>query len=253
MPFANLFLNNQPPPPTFTPSSLIDLSSKVYLLTSPRTPIHLSLLKTFFSLHARIYINAPSISSYTTITNCLQEACPASKGTLKPFVYDTADLSSVKTAAQTFLKDEWRLDVLFIDVSSAQSKDEANDLMLSSFLLATLLLPRMRSTASHFCHPNPSIRVVWIAKSDPEYANDGAANAASVYGLAKEFARRGCEQVDEAHQHTLPNSNPVGVQHVFVDMAMPESSAQRFMRGLMPGAGTGPDREACTLLVIRVV
>lgn len=106
----------------------------------------------------------------------------------------------------------------------------------------------MRSTASHFCHPNPSIRVVWIAKSDAAYAKDGAANAASVYGLAKEFARRKCEQLDEAHQHTLPNSNPVGVQHVFVDMAMPESSAQRFMRVLMPGAGTGPGRESCTLL-----
>ncbi|KAH7392082.1 hypothetical protein DE146DRAFT_661612 [Phaeosphaeria sp. MPI-PUGE-AT-0046c] len=235
------------PPPAFTPSSLLDLSIKVYVITAPPSPIHLSLLTTLYSLHATIYISSSSLSVYNNSAIHLQTACPTSKGTLKPFIYDAADLSSVRTAAQALLKDEWRVDVLFLDVSAAQSEREGKDLILSSFLLATLLLPRMHTTASHFCHPNPSIRIVWITKNDAPHAEGRLASPVSVYGLAKEFARRGYEQVDEAHTHTLPNSNPVGVQHVVVDMAIPESSTQRFLRTLIPGQ-THPDREACTLL-----
>lgn len=127
-----------------------------------------------------------------------------------------------------------------------EGQRDAKDVMLYLFLLAKLLGPRMQSTASHSCHFNPSIRVVWISRSD---AKDGVMTVASIYHLAHHFADRGSGVEAGAHAHPLPNSNRAGVQHVVVDMAVPGGSrAQRILRTLMPGAGADPEREACTLL-----
>lgn len=77
---------------------------------------------------------------------------------------------------------------------------------------------------------------------------------ATVYHLASEFACRGCGELDDSTQkHTLPKSNSAGVQHVVVDMAMPEDSrVKRVLSALVPGVNArtrmDPDRRACTLL-----
>jgi retinol dehydrogenase-12 len=240
-------LLSAPPPPTFTPSSLIDLSSKVYIITSVSslTPGTLHLAKILYTLHATVYIGCYTHTHYTTISSSIQKSCPASKGVLKPFLFDPADLCSIKVAAETLLEDEWRLDVLLL----------SSDKLPPSFLIAQLLLPRMMNTASHFCHPNPSIRMIWISSSTSSPHIPNAPSTLSImnitYLIAHEFANRPhtqeLENVDP-HAHTLPDSNPSGVQHVVVDSTMPGSNLQRSMGRLLLTGSKDDEYAACTLL-----
>jgi len=126
-----------PPAPVSTSSCLLDLPSKVYVITNASSPCNISLARTLYNLHATVYVGR---SSCDTI-NTLQASCPDSKGHLKPFVYDPSDLASVNLAVDNFLENKWRLDVLFLDCGSD---------FLPSFVLARLLTPMLRTTASHF-------------------------------------------------------------------------------------------------------
>jgi retinol dehydrogenase-12 len=220
-----------PPAPMFLPTSLIDLSSKVYILTSPT---HTSLAKILYDLHATIYIACTSSPPYENAAAQLRTACPKSKGHLKPFICNPSVLSSTRSAVDLFLEAEWRLDVLFLD-----TKDN-----MLSFLLAKLLLPIMHATASHFCHMNSSIRAIWISSSP------AAVSANNLYLLAKEFEHRehDSQKHTDSHSHTLRNSNPSGVQHVVVDISSPWSNLQRCILRFTPGTLKGQDYIAFTLL-----
>jgi retinol dehydrogenase-12 len=217
-----------PPPPNFVPSSLIDLSSKVYILTSST---HTTLAEILYALHVTIYIPYPAIPA-------LKASCPNSKGALHPFLINSSDLSSINPAVAHFLSQEWRLDVLFLN---------ANDIN-ASFLLARLLLPIMQTTASHFCHANPSIRIVWISTASAATKNN--TNSVNiVYLLVYDFVHRSHdeERVD-LHAHTLRSSNPSGVQHVVVDAAMPTSNLKYLFGRWVPGMRKVAEYEAHTLL-----
>jgi retinol dehydrogenase-12 len=175
---------------------------------------------------------------------------------LKPFLFDPNDLSSIKAAAETFLKDEWRLDVLFL----------SSDKPPAAFLVAQILLPHMTTTASHFCHPNPSIRVIWISSntsshslisestsSHPSIPNvpSNLSNVDITYLIAHEIANRQHTQEfreTDLYAHTLPNSNPSGVQHVVVDSTMPGSRLQRSIGRMLLAGSKDDEYAACTLL-----
>jgi retinol dehydrogenase-12 len=210
-----------PSPPTFTEHSLIDLSHKVYLITGATSGTGLALAKILYNLHATVYIGARSLSKYNTAAETLRTACPNSKGAAKPFVADLADLRSIKPAVETFLKDEWRLDVLFLNAGvmlppAGNKTKEGYDLEMSvhcvaPFLLATLLSPMLAQTATHYCHANASTRVVWVSsllnlgtpaggvQFDPSTGapkqwkgmQNYMQSKAGVYFLAHEFATRG--------------------------------------------------------------
>jgi retinol dehydrogenase-12 len=220
MPFSALF-HLSPPPPTFTPDLLIDLSTKVYIITHCSHPTNLSLAHILYALHATIHIGTPNLPAYNTIATQLRTRHPDSKGALKSFIYAVEDLSSTKRAVQGFLEEESRLDVLFLDTATED--------VLQSFLLAKLLSPVMRTTASHFCHVNPSIRVVWIANSDTYRLRLNECGD-KLYQLAHEFAQRSHHDVDELYAHGLRNRNPEGVQHVVVDHTLPYRGARRVVR-----------------------
>lgn len=241
------FFSNPIPPPAFTQISLIDLSSKVYIVTNCTSPSTLCLAKILYNLHATVYINSPSPATYSEVTTKLALECPDSKGTLKPFNYNPTNKLSIEQAVQIFLNEEWRLDVLFLNTTYSPGNEDSAT-CLSSFLLAKLLLPRMQITASHFCHPNPSIRTVWISDNNAPRNLYGRNSVESLYLLAHEFSRRKFVEVYDAHEHTLPNSNPSGVQHVVVDAYILESSLKRYMRGLVPVVIKGENYGVCTLL-----
>jgi retinol dehydrogenase-12 len=239
MVFTKLFIPS-PPLPTFTPASIIDLSSKVYIITACTTASNLSLARILYALHATINVGSPSVSAYNTVASQLRRDCPDSKGHLKSFIYDVADLHSIKTVVQAFLEEELRLDVLFLDT--------AEDDVLPSFLLAKLLRPVMHTTASHFCHANPSIRVIWTAESNFSGAYGDKA-VGELYLLAQEFAYRGPSDADEQpHANTLPNRNPDGVQHVVVDRTLSDSKFSRVILNWIPRILQGTQYMAYTLL-----
>jgi retinol dehydrogenase-12 len=239
MVFTKLFAPS-PPLPTFTPASLIDLSSKVYIVTSCATPSNASLACILYTLHATVYMGTSSLSESNNIASQFRKESLDSKGHLKPFIYDVADLHSIEAAVQAFLREEWRLDVLFLD-TAAES-------VVSCFLLAKLLRPVMHTTASHFCHANPSIRVIWIADSTSSGVHGGK-TVGELYPLAQEFAHRGLSDADEQpHANTLPNRNPDGVQHVVVDRTLSDSRISRVILNWMPRFVQGTQYMAYTLL-----
>jgi retinol dehydrogenase-12 len=241
MVFAKLVAHS-PPPPSFTPGSIIDLSSKVYIITNCTVPTNISFASILYKLHATVYIGTSSTSVHDAIALQLRKECPASKGHIKSFIHNATDLNSIKSAVQIFLNEQWRLDVLFLDATTS-----SNDNVLPSFLLAKLLRPIMHTTASHFCHPNPSIRVIWIANSSI-FHSCGRNSAYDFYLLAHEFVHRGYSHVDDARAHILPNSNPLGVQHVVVDHMLPASAASRLVSQLMPSFVQRTQYAAYTLL-----
>lgn len=232
MSLLTILFSSPPPPPTFTPSSLLDLSSKVYLITS-LTPTTHHLATTLYKLHATIYIGLSPHDQPTAQLTSITTQHPSSKGFLEPLIFNPSDPSSIKPALANLLENEWRLDVLFLSHADAKA----------DFLIAKLLAPRMSTTASHFCHPNPSIRVVWIS------ASPSSSTTETKYLLAHEFSKR--KQVTEpeadAHAHTLPGSNPSGVQHVVVDATPLGSNVLRTMRQLVLGSKED-EYATCTLL-----
>jgi len=68
-----------PPNPTFTENHLLDLSSKVYLITGATSGIGLALAKTLYTLHATVYIGARTRPSYSAAAQTLTSSCRASK------------------------------------------------------------------------------------------------------------------------------------------------------------------------------
>lgn len=233
-----------PPAPTFTDASLIDLSQKVYIVTGATSGIGIALAKILYRFHATVYIGARTLDKFNTAVQSVKDQCPNSKGELKPFIADLADLASIKPAVDEFLRQEWRLNVLFLNAGvmtppAGSKTKQGYDLeigvhCLAHFLLATLFFPIQSTTAASFCHPNPSIRVVWTSTllnlSTPQVGvqfgtTTGAPkqlkamenylqSKAGVYLLAHEFSHRQRtsklpQQPDES-AHTLPNSNPTG-------------------------------------------
>src|SRR4051812_14853069 len=104
-----------PPAPTFTEKNLVDLSTKVYIITGAAAGIGLSLAKVLYRLNATIYIGARSASRCDEGISAIKSAVPNSKGTLKPFVADLSDLRTIKPAVSAFLSQEHRLDVIFLN------------------------------------------------------------------------------------------------------------------------------------------
>jgi retinol dehydrogenase-12 len=240
-----------PPPPTFTEASLIDLSTKVYIVTHARSYESFELAKILYRLHATVYIGAQSHERYNEASKQLRLECPDSKGALKPFIIDSADIATIKPAVKKVMKEQWRLDVLFLTTSSNSNDTDSTACVLASFLIASLLLPLMEKTASRFCHPNPSIRVVWTTptpndnKSTSDIFVEGSTGASqkltafSPYLLAHEFSRRKhifAPQEVGPHAHTLPNSNPSGVQHVTVAPFSPPPKVQAILQKLVPSS-----------------
>jgi retinol dehydrogenase-12 len=273
--FSELFA----PAPTFTSASLIDLSTKVYIITHATAGFGFHLTQILYSLHATVYIGAHTVNEFDAAAKNLRTSCPDSKGSLKPFIANMANLATIKPAVSVFLEKEWRLDVLFLNSgdstmtipSSILAKGNSTNNYdtssaancLAPFLLTSLLLPVMHTTAGHFCHPNPSIRVVWIAsllgcsKSKGGMQLDSTTDVtkfsshihpqAGRYLLAHEFGVRQAAYIAPQgtafSTHTLPNSNPSGVQHVVVDIGFQEISSVG--RSIYRMIGTMSDRLEC--------
>ena len=283
--FSQMF----PPCPSFTEEVPIDLSSKVYIISGATAGVGRSLATILYSLNATVYIGGRSSSSCEAAITTIRTTSPTSKGNLKPFVADLSDLSTIKPAVTTFLSQEYRLDVLFLNAGimtppasskTAQGYDlELGVNCLSSFLLVQLLEPTMANVARHFCHPNQSIRVVWVSSllnvgtpdggvqldaSGAPKQLEGMSNymqsKAGVYLLAHEFASRNKPAKKEDSKastaggsaNEASHGNPFGVLHVSLNPGLMKTELQRHapppMRGVMSAVFKGPKFGAYTEL-----
>jgi len=257
------------PPPTFTEDNIIDLSTKVYIITDAVGDTGLRLAKLLYGLHATVYIGSPSADMYAATVSIITHDYPSSQGALKPFIADFADLVAIKQAAEAFLRVEYRLDVLFLNngvatISKANKPEDVRNVdfgvdCLAPFLLTKLLYPLMNRVSTHFCHPNTSIRIVYISShlgrqtpggislfssgTSLSYLSSSLSSSysykelpdmphhiqtrAGVYLLAHEFSVRHSSdpKIDE---HGIASRNPTGVLHVCVDLGPADSNAERY-------------------------
>lgn len=125
-----------PPTPELTEKSLPDLSGKVYIVTggasgvgfelckvrtarslvlvSPRSPnVTCGHTQILYFKNSTVYIAGRSATNGETAIEAIKKEHPTSTGTLKFLQIDLSDLATVKPAAEEFMRQESRLDVLW--------------------------------------------------------------------------------------------------------------------------------------------
>ncbi|KAI6840941.1 hypothetical protein KC340_g1644 [Hortaea werneckii] len=149
-----------PPTPAFTEKYLDDLCGRVYIITGATSGVGLELARMLYAANGTVYICGRSQTSTDTAISTIRDSAPktTTQGRLKPLIFDLADLSAVRSAAQLFLRQEQRLDVLFLNAGimtpppgsqTANGHDlELGSHCLAPFLLCKLLQPVLEATAS---------------------------------------------------------------------------------------------------------
>ncbi|EPE30595.1 NAD(P)-binding Rossmann-fold containing protein [Glarea lozoyensis ATCC 20868] len=212
-----LYTQYFPASPTLTEKDVGSQVGKVFIITGSNTGVGFDLVKMLYPSGATIYMAGRSEermkNAIQTITSV--SPAPATPATLKYLPYDLADLSSVKSAAEIFLSQETRLDILWhnagigggLGLTTKQNIEGHIGINCVAPLLFTeLLLPRLTAAAK----TNASSRIIWtssaitevkapaggislsliekLASTDPfaDYAGSKVGN----YWLAAECARR---------------------------------------------------------------
>lgn len=162
-----------PPAPEFSGKGLLDLSGKVYLISGGNTGIGFELAKI---LYARGGIATRNEKKAVEAITVIKSAFKTSNGTVKFLALDLSDLLSVKTAAEDFLRKEKRLDVLFNNAGVTHpgvggKTNQGYEMTMGAnclgpFLLTSLLVPILRSTAKSGA--TGSVRVVFSASGAVE-------------------------------------------------------------------------------------
>lgn len=163
-----------PPKPKFTENDLpADLKDKVYIVTGANSGMGEGVARLLYSKNAKVYIACRSEEKATKAMARMRKAAPRSKGQLVFLSLDLADLTTVKTAAQNFLKQESKLHVLFnnagVMVGPAEpplKTVQGYELALGvncvgTFLFTELLTPTLAATARS--EPPNTVRVVWLS------------------------------------------------------------------------------------------
>jgi len=110
----SLFSAIFPPAPSFTDKDLPSLAGKVFIVTGAASGLGFELAKILYVAGGTVYIAARSVSRCEGAIEKIkaQTSEQKSEGKLKIMVIDLADLGTVKGAADEFLRQETRLDVL---------------------------------------------------------------------------------------------------------------------------------------------
>ncbi|KAJ7165742.1 NAD-P-binding protein [Mycena filopes] len=138
-------------PPKFRPDRDIpDLTGKTIIVTGGNTGIGYETVKQLLLKNAKVYLAARSPEKAAAAIKSLEEE---TKKTAVFLQLDLADLSSVRKAAETFLGQESKLDILFnnggvmippTDVLTAQKYDlQFGTNVIGHFFLTELLLPAL--------------------------------------------------------------------------------------------------------------
>ncbi|KAH8805960.1 putative short-chain dehydrogenase [Xylogone sp. PMI_703] len=164
-----------PPAPTFTESSVPDLSSKVHIVTGAASGVGYETARILYQKGGVVYIAARSNARCNEAIERIKAQTSGIKttGRLEALVLDLTDLASVKTAAQEFLEKESRLDLLIHNAGvmtppkGSKTKDgydlEMATNCLGPYLFTVLLEPILRRTAlSVTPRKFGSVRIVWV-------------------------------------------------------------------------------------------
>lgn len=204
-----------PSKPNFTENDVPDQSGRVFLVTGCNSGVGFELVKMLYPTGAKIYMAGRSEERINIAIKEITAVSVSNPATLKFLHCDLNDLDSVKTAAETFAKQEETLDVLWQNAGVGGTKGLATKQNIEGhigvncvapLLLSELLISNLRAAASQ----SGSARIIWTgsaltevrapnggidfdlidagASTDPY--TDYAASKVGNYWLATECARR---------------------------------------------------------------
>ncbi|KAI0181838.1 NAD(P)-binding protein [Hypoxylon sp. FL1284] len=194
----NLIRAAFPGKPTFTENDVPDLTDKVVIVTGSNTGIGKQTSQILYSKNAKVYMMARSEEKTRRAMDDIRTAVPNSTGDLVYIPLDLADLPSVKTSAEEFLRREDKLHLLFNNAGVGYPDKDATtkqgyELQLGTncigpFAFTQILTPLLVSTAK--TSPANSVRVVWVSSS----AAEGASTKGFVERLPHMLGRSSVEQ-----------------------------------------------------------
>jgi retinol dehydrogenase-12 len=169
--FSSSWTQFFPPKPEYTEKDVAELQSNVYIVTGSNTGIGKELARMLYAKNAKVYIAARSEEKAREAIKDIANSAPGSMGSLTILHLDLSDLNKVKEAAQTFLIQEKKLNVLFNNAGlmatdpltkTAQGYEMALGVnCVGTFLFTKLLTPTLVATAKH--EPADSVRVIWLS------------------------------------------------------------------------------------------
>ncbi|KAK0760509.1 hypothetical protein N5P37_006703 [Trichoderma harzianum] len=172
--------------PALLEKDVTDLKGKVFIITGGTGGIGLELAKILYHANAtRIYILSRSAQSGDTAIGLIKtsEAPPGMKqrsakdeDTVRFIALDLGDFSSIKAAAESFLKLETRLDVIWHNAAVMLAPEgsvskQGHELTFATnvfgpFLFQHFLTPIMLQTSRNTATVKGSVRVCWAGSGD---------------------------------------------------------------------------------------
>lgn len=160
-----------PPAPSLTEANLQSQRGKVFIVTGGYSGVGLELCKILYRAGGKVYLAGRSEEHASNAIAQIKSSIQSSDGALVFLPLHLDDLSSIKSAVETYNAAESRLDVLFNNAGvsnppSGSVSAQGHDLQfatncLGPHLLTQLLLPTLRRTSER--EPPVSVRVVWTA------------------------------------------------------------------------------------------
>ena len=164
------------PPPFFFSLYQLTPHHQVFIITGSSSGVGRELAYILYLHNATVYIAARSESKARTAISTIKTRAPNSTGKLIYLHLDLNDLATIKSSAETFLRQNTRLDVLVnnagVMVPPQGSKTEQGyELQLGTncvapFLFTKFLTPILIETAKKA--PKDSVRVVWTSSNGAE-------------------------------------------------------------------------------------
>ena len=161
-----------PPRPTLTETNLPSQEGKVFLVTGGYSGVGFELCTILYQAGGKVYLAGRSSAKARDAIRSIEALSTKSTGGQITFLQlSLDDLKTIKPAAQSFLSNESRLDVLFNNAGVSNPlkgsiSKQGYELQLATnclghHLLTQLLLPALRDTAK-ITSPS-SVRVVWTS------------------------------------------------------------------------------------------
>lgn len=155
------------------PTKIILTGHQVFLITGANSGVGFELAKLLYQKNGTVYIAARSESKIKTAIQSIKQEFPSSAGRLASIVVDLSDLRTIRPAAQDFLANETRLDVLFhnagVMLTSGDAKGaQGHELRMATNclgpqLLMDFLAPLLIQTARAQPAQKDSVRIVWVS------------------------------------------------------------------------------------------
>lgn len=159
------------PKPTLSEANLPNQSGRVFIVTGGYAGVGLELCKILYQKNGTVYIAGRSKSKADTAMEAIKSKHPSSDGKLEFLQLDLADLPTIKTSAEEFMKRENRLDVLTNNAGvmappKGSQTPQGHELQIGTnclgpYLFTELLTPLLQKTAAS-SQPG-SVRVTWAA------------------------------------------------------------------------------------------